>query len=502
MNHGYGIDFGTTNSLLAGFSDTDGIFTEARKTESFTHSETGLPHPSVVRYFDQDRPPQVGKEAKEQMFNAGLPGQGLFFKSIKRDLAKYDNKKLNDGSSKETWKIASEIFKHLKTEFYELSDRYKRESPLNEAVVTVPVDFDGIGRLKVSKAMKEAGIKPKAFVHEPFAALIGHHYNFETKLEHLAGKRILVFDWGGGTLDLCLAEISKDGARIYELGNDGISDRAGDDFDEKILDHLVAEFRNENAQDDFEINAKTRQRLLELCEKAKKDLSKTDIVALILPNFYDSRPLDTDLKETTFSGLIDSEIEAAENCINRLLKRTRLDTTQIDEVLLAGGTSYIPAVRSRLETIFGARVKLTRNPSTVIAEGAAIVAYENWKLYNHSDISVKLSDGTDFIILENGTELIPENSKPFTFTCVDSRNQMAHLLFSHRQVAGDEVFLPLSQLSVPTFMEEARYKNLDRIHVEFSITNEGILDCRAKSSSTGAIVERRIHKLTTGLKIH
>jgi len=502
MSFAYGIDFGTTNSLVAGFSDLSGVFQSQGKAHAFYDLDQQSPYPSVVRYFERGEQPEVGFNAKSRMYLADEPGEGAFFKSIKRRLGKGEEVTLPDGNKLKAWEVASEIFSHLRKELYASNAHYEKDYPIDEAVVTVPVDFDGRGRVEIAEAMRKAGIKPKAFVHEPFAALIGHFYDGEKKLDHLAGKTILVFDWGGGTLDLCLAEVSKDGDRIYELGGDGIADRAGDDFDLRIFRELLAEFSKEkNLGDEFSVISSKKQRLLEECERAKIRLSKADSESIILSNIYKELNFSKILSRAQFVDIIKVELDAAEKCLFRLLDRTGLSPRQVDHVLLAGGTSTIPAVAARLETHFGSKVKLARDPRTVIAEGAAIVSHEEWKLYNHSDISVRLSDQTDFVVLESGTELVPENSQTFTFNCVDSRGGLAHFFLQQRRRQGDDEFINIGQMSLKTHCEEARYRNLDRIIAEFSISQEGILECTAKSSSTGDEQTLAIHQLTTGLML-
>ena len=301
---------------------------------------------------------------------------------------------------------------------------------------------------------------------------------------------------------MCLAEVSEDGDSIYELGSDGIADRAGDDFDLRNFRELLAEFSKEkNLGDEFSVIPSKKQRLLEQCEKAKIELSNADSEDIILANIYQELSISKNLTREEFVEIIKGELDAAEQCVLRLLNRTGLPPSQVDHVLLAGGTSRIPAVAARLETYFGSRVQLARDPQAVIAEGAAIVSHEEWKLYNHSDISVRLSDQTDFVVLESGTELVPENSQTFTFNCVDSRGGLAHFFLQQRRRQGDDEFINIGQMSVKTRCEEARYRNLDRIIAEFSISQEGILECTAKSSSTGDEKTLAIHQLTTGLML-
>ena len=356
--------------------------------------------------------------------------------------------------------------------------------------------------------METAGIGVTTFVHEPFAALISHYYDYESKLSQLKDKRVLVFDWGGGTLDICIAEISEDGKRIYELANEGVSDRAGDEFDQHIMREMISRFIDKESEMDMNFSPKPheRQRLLEQCETRKIELSKKDEVPLLLADFceVDGQPFDlgSRVKRTDFEKWISLELLAAERCVDRTLDKARLLPGQIDHVLMVGGTSSIPAVRKMLSEIFGpSRVVMSDQPDKAISYGAAIVAAEDWKLYNVNDVCVKLADNSYFPILKAGTELNPKYSQPFVFNCVDSRNGRANLFFEQRKLKGDNDFSPMGNLSVPTSCPHPEFKKLDRIQTVFSITDEGTLLCKASSSSENQAVECEIHDLTTGILI-
>jgi molecular chaperone DnaK (HSP70) len=492
-----GIDFGTTNSLVSEYgSDNLSLGTP----RPFTNSQE-RPHPSVVWYPDTGRT-VVGLEAKKNLALEQNPFAGDFFKSIKRKLGKNEEMNLSTGQRLPAWKVASEIFMHLNQDYKEV---LKRE--ISEAVVTIPVDFDGRGRKDIAMAMHAAGIEVSSFVHEPFAALISHFYSYENKLSLLKDKRVMVFDWGGGTLDICIAEVSDDGKKIYELANAGVADRAGDEFDLHIMQQMISGFINNESDVDNHFTPKPheRQRLLEVCEIGKIGLSKKEEVNLLLPGFcqfnekvYD---IDSGIQRGDFEKWISTELLAAEKCVDRTLEKARLMPGQIDHVLMVGGTSNIPAVASTLASIFGpSKVVMSKEPDKAISYGAAIVAAEGWKLYNVNDICVKLADDSYFPILKAGTELNPKNSSQFTFNCVDSRNKEAHLFFEQRKLKGDDDFSQLGNLSVPSRSpHDAKYENLDRIQGRFSISDVGTLICQASSSSIGQQVECEIHDLATGI---
>ena len=223
----------------------------------------------------------------------------------------------------------------------------------------------------------------------------------------------------------------------------------------------------------------------------------------MLPDFCEindvSRDLVSQIEREDFEKWISLEILAAEKCIDRILEKARLMPGQIDHVLMVGGTSSIPAVASMLESIFGSKVVMSQAPDKAISQGAAIVAAEGWKLYNVSDICIKLADDSYFPVLKSGTELSAKESSQYVFNCVDSRNGHAHLFFEKRNLKGDNDFSPLGSLSVPSSCPHPDFKNLDRIQAVFSVSPEGTLLCKALSSSEDKTVELEIHDLNTGM---
>ena len=505
----FGVDFGTTNSIVCAWGSQ--IREALQKDEPIVLWDTSAankrPHPSVV-WYQPGKEPVVGYDAKTRMLAYDGTGHA-FVRSVKRHLGQNEEIELTGGLRKPAFEIASEIFRHLKNDAEKHSALANlKRNVLSECVVTVPVNYNGFQRRDIRRAMERAGLRLRCFLHEPFAALIGHFYNSDTKLHSLRGLRVLVFDWGGGTLDVCLAEVSDDGSEIVELAHDGIEDRAGDDFDKKIMTDLKRRFLDKSGLklDDVPVKGAAADRFWGAAERAKIELSSSLMARVEVPNFVElfGKPIDLDeeIGRQQFERLIQEEVMAAEACVQRCLKKARLTSGLVDHVLMVGGTSSIPAVRQMLERTFGARVAVAHEPDAAIARGAAIVAAERWELFNVKTIAVKLSDDSFFTVLAPKHELKASASTSFTFYCTDPRPAVANLMFYEKAVNGDAEYRALDTcLSVPSDPEIRQIGNLDRIIANFFITEDATLRCEAQSGSLNVIKNCEIFDLSFGLKL-
>jgi molecular chaperone DnaK (HSP70) len=504
----FGIDFGTTNSLVCVWGEL--WRNEARPPALWDMDETGgdsrpRPHASVVWYGPHDEP-VVGRRAKHAMA-AQQNGMGhAFISSVKRKLG--TETELVGGARKEAWEVASEIFKHLKNHAESSEELRKTDTKISDCVVTIPVDFDGRQRREIRRAIQKAGMRLQTFLHEPFAAMVSHFYRPDTKLRHLAGQRALVFDWGGGTLDVCVVEVSEDGSRVMELAHQGIADRAGDEFDLRMMRLMKAKYFNKSPlkADDVPITGNASARFRNAAENAKIHLSSAISQTVDVPNLFEmlgkAHDLSVVVDRSEFEHEAGPEIQAAEACVDRCLSAARLTPGVIDHVLLVGGTSNIPAVRSMMERIFGARVTVAHEPDAAIARGAAIVAAEGWTPYNVHEVGVVLSDGGLFPVLPAGSTLQPKESKSFGFYCVDTRDGFARLILGHRPRAGDKEVKTLGNpLLIHTPKAIDGVGSLDRINVRFVITEDATLQVLAQSSATGMKAEIEIHDICFGLKL-
>ncbi|MCG3772431.1 MAG: Chaperone protein DnaK [Nitrosomonadaceae bacterium] len=414
---------------------------------------------------------------------------------------------MHGGRRLKPYEIASEVFNHLKREGEGHPAIHGHD--FQSCVVTVPVGFSGEQRRGIRRAMERAGLKLQGLVHEPFAAMVSHFYHPEMKLSSLRGKRVLVFDWGGGTLDICLVEGSQDGATLYELAHDGIADRAGDDFDRRIMADLRGRFLEKHpglTNDDIDTRCHAQDRFWLNSERGKIELSKEESVRVRVPNFLDGNPpidLGESLNRLAFEEMIEQEVKAAAACTLRCLENARLTPSSVDYVLLVGGTSLIPRVRRQLEKIFGAKVQVTSEPDAAIARGAAMVAAEDWKPVNSVTLGCEMARGEFFSFLKKGEPLIASASKKFVFYCTDPRDGCANFIFCRRPIEGDSSVIPTGAiLQVPVATERpTAYRDLDRLIVRSTVTQDATLLIVVTHTGMGHTARHEISDVSFGLHL-
>jgi molecular chaperone DnaK len=490
---GFGIDFGTTNSVVAISSKG----TPIPRTTSLLAD--GLPHPSVV-WYQVGHEPVVGRTAKNNMLGfAEAPGN-FFVSSIKRSLGK-DSDVSIFGTKHPVWEIASEVFKHLK------HDAHTEGIDLNHAIVTVPVDFDGRARRELRKAADHAGIFVKTFVHEPFAAVVGYLYS-EKEAEKLAereGQIILVFDWGGGTLDITVAKIQ--GGMVCQLENAGLADRSGDYFDGLLANYAKAEFRNRNQvpADQFILQPSAKDRLRTECELRKIDLSSKDEASIRLRHFYqaDGRVLDLgeSVTRAQFEEMIQRDVEGALVTMHGVLERAGLRPADINLALTIGGTSRIPRIRKEMHDRFGTTMVHVENPDTVIAEGAAIVDAMNLHPVLARPICVELSDGSAYEVFKVG-EIAKRDvcSKEVAFFCTDNRDGQARLIVKEGGGPFKDQLDTRLVLSVPVSSKLPKPYNHERVTARFVIDDDLVLRVSAKGATQAEGKEGEVYNLCFALK--
>lgn len=249
-DYGVGIDFGTTNSIAA-------IYKIALRETQPLYGETTFPHPSVV-WYKADGSVIVGANAKKNIMGFSEVAGNRFVSSIKRRLGRDESISVF-GLRKPAYEVAADIFRHI------IRDAETRHRCLiKTGVVTIPIYFDGWQRRELRKAADAAGFFIKTFVHEPFAAIVGycHRKGHGLHMEHMEGQIFLVFDWGGGTLDITVAQVIN--SELTELATGGISDRAGDYFNKKMEKYAISGFREKlgASPNDLPISS---DRLLEEC---------------------------------------------------------------------------------------------------------------------------------------------------------------------------------------------------------------------------------------------
>lgn len=489
---GYGIDFGTTNSVAAAF--------DGRKITTFV-DDSKLPHPSVVWYNNDFTRPIVGRKAKENIKTYGKTPGNLFIKSIKSKLHQEEEFEIF-GQTYPTWQVASEIFNFLK------SDAKNRKSgdEIEEAVVTVPLDFTGRQRRKIRQPAEDAGIAIKTFIHEPFAAVVGCLFKNNNKWQSFESENILVFDWGGGTLDITLVKLDFGG--LYELSHWGSKTgavvKSGDDFDDLIMNDVTDRFKTENniSYQGFRLDPGNEGLLLNTLEFAKIELSQESRVPVGIPEFYltsgRSYALSQEIDRNWFESLIHTDIQEALSRVKGVLDNARLQPSQVNRVLLTGGTSRIPLLIAEMYKMFGpTRVVEIPNSDTVIAEGAAIISYHNWKPELVRPICIQLCDESHYTVFDTRTILEPGFAKKeVVFFCTDNREGEGRLIVTEDQ-CGRQKLKKILNIPVSKVLQNI-YK--ERIAVDFRVDRDVVLRIDAKGSVKDEQVGTEIHDLYYGLR--
>jgi len=421
---GIGIDFGTTNSIVASFNGKDEI-------RAYRNVEDNLPHPSVV-WYKADGAKTVGREAKRNIEGFSHQEGNRFIKSVKRFLGK-NRDYVIFGENKPAFHVASDIFSFLSSNF----SKQNSDQSIESAVVTVPIYFDGFARRDIRKAADRAGIYIKKFVHEPFAAVIGYYYRKDNLLrfDGLENHKILVFDWGGGTLDITITKIEN--GNIYELATNAMNDRAGDFFDKKICDFAKTQFVAHNYLSPayVDIAPANMDRLIEACEWAKIRLSVEEQYPVRVYGIIDADGellnMNEKITRRDFNELIKSTIKEAKTKIMQALEAAEITSAEIHQVLLIGGTSRIPLVIDTLNEMFGHRVRELENADSIIAEGAAIIDFFELQPILAKPVHVELSNGELYTVLPRDLEANSLTcTKEINFFCTDNRDGTANLVIT------------------------------------------------------------------------
>lgn len=497
-----GLDFGTTNSLAAYIDPLGGV-------RSLTNVEDRRPHPSTVWY--RAGSVIVGREARQHLESTSEAVAGAFVTSPKRLLRK-DAPVEIDGSAMDPRDIAAEVLKFLREDASSTSHGAAART-LNRAVMTIPVDLDGEGRRRLRDAARKAGIAVEQFVHEPLAALYGwlrSQADYASKLAHLEGRRVLVFDWGGGTLDLTLCLIR--GRKMIQLANRGDNDVGGDFFDEVIRNRVRERHAAENGIENivqYE-TPESRTRLLAQCELAKIELSTSDDFPIFLPNYLnreDGRHLNVTVTRNDLEEWTRDLVNRGLSQIDILLEEHQLSPREIEMCLPTGGIVNAPAVRNGLLQRFVGRVPQLDNGDRVIAEGAAWIAHDGLRLRLAKPIELLQTDGTYLEIVPENHMLPVENQNQAVsaqhFYCVDPRDGVASFVFARPKKVGygartapreNYVVLPLQ-------VDKTAQPFVERLKISLVIDHDYIVHIEGHSSGMNDRSSRQIHDLEFALAL-
>ena len=460
-----GIDLGTTNSCVS--------VIEGGEPVVIPNAEGARTTPSVVA-FSKDGERMVGNVAKRQ----AITNPEKTISSIKRHMGS-DYKVNIDGKAYTPQEISAIILQKLKAD----AEAYLGEK-VTEAVITVPAYFTDSQRQATKDAGKIAGLDVKRIINEPTAAALAFGIDKEDD------QKVMVYDLGGGTFDVSIIEMG-DGVQEV-LATAGNNHLGGDDFDKKIMDYIVAQFKNETGID-LSNDKMAMQRVKEAAEKAKIDLSGMTTAQISLPfitaDATGPKHLETTLTRAKFNEMTADLVEATMGPVRQAMQDSGLSMNDIDKILLVGGSTRIPAVQEAIQKFSGKEPFKGINPDECVAMGAALQGgvlggdVKGLLLLDVTPLSlgIETMGGVNTVIIERNTTIPTKKSQIFSTAADNQTSVEVHVLQGEREFAKDNKTLGMFHLDG---ILPAR-RGVPQNEVTFDIDANGIVHVSAKDLGTG-----------------
>lgn len=506
MGRAIGFDFGTTNSLI---SIVDGH-------RCIPILDKGMPHSSVVCY--QGDQVIVGRQAKERLATAGVGVMGNIVRSPKALLG--ERKVFVEGVPRNPKDMVADIVKHV----CKHADN-QQPGDYDRAVVTIPVDMDGGRRKELRDAFRIAGVNIVQFIHEPLAALYGHlcsevdgkgnhvrRTSFEDHLRKLNRELILVFDWGGGTLDLTLCQVV-DGMLI-QIINDGCSNVGGDILDDIVRNEIVMRcLAKRGLAEEVPQQVDAGSRLLDRAERAKIELSSKDTFTVFVPDYFRLAKGDKDieykLSRNELEEIVASKIEQGIQRIHGLLDKARINPASLTLCLATGGMVNMPLIKSRLREIFGPqRLNVSERGNTIISEGAAWIASDKANLSLAKNVELLVAPNTYYPVIKAGVKMPREGdvqkAETLSLYCTDPRDGKAKFQIAcptkpGRKVQATDERTILDCLSIEVDSKAKPF--FERLELQLTVDENLILCASAQSLVKNDSDAVEIHNLEFGLDL-